>query len=326
MPFTDILGQTTAIDTLQRALQSGKVHHAYRFEGPDGVGKEKAAFALAQCLECTQPTGALACGTCSACRRVVTLSDEPPQVPKHPDVVLLERGLYPASTLGTDGAETSTINLPQIRKLVQSRIGYLPHEGRALVFIIRRADELNVNAANALLKTLEEPADKTHFILLTSRPHRLLDTIRSRTLAVRFAPLADDVLGAILDRHGASRSVIPLAAGSASLGLALADEQQLAAKQDFVSALFAGLEAPDLATALSKIDVKGNDRLELRSQLSWFAQHLAAASRDQIGEQPTLAERDARRYSMVLSTMKDLEHNANPALALEALVSRMRRI
>jgi len=91
MPFSEILGQSTAIDTLKRALQLGKVHHAYRFEGPDGVGKEKAAFALAQCLVCTEPREKLACGNCSACRRVVTLSEQPPQVPKHPDVVLLER-------------------------------------------------------------------------------------------------------------------------------------------------------------------------------------------------------------------------------------------
>ena len=209
MPFTDILGQVTAVDTLVRALTSGKVHHAYRFEGPDGVGKEKAAFALAQCLECTQPRETLACGACSACQRVATLSEQPPQVPKHPDVVVLERGLYPAAILGTDSVETNTINLPQVRKLVQSRVGYPPHEGRALVFIIRRADELNASAANALLKTLEEPPEKTHFILLTSRPHRLLDTIRSRTLAVRFGPLSDEVLGSILDRNGASRAVIP---------------------------------------------------------------------------------------------------------------------
>lgn len=325
MTFADILGQEAAVDTLRRALESGKVHHAYRFEGPDGVGKEKAAFALAQCLQCSQPDGVLACGACSACRRVVTLSEEPPQVPKHPDVVLLERGLYPAAVLGTDSAETNSINLPQIRKLVLSRIGYPPHEGRALVIIVRGADELNGNAANALLKTLEEPPEKTHFILLTSRPHRLLDTIRSRTLAVRFAPLADDVLASILDRHNASREVIALAGGSASLALALADEQGLAAKQAFVAAMSQGIEAPDLAQALSHLDVKGNDRIELRDQLGWYAQCVAMATRGLVATDPNQAERDARRYSLVLSTMTELERNANPQLAMEALMTRLRR-
>src|SRR5512146_1878767 len=129
MPFSKILGQPTAIETLVRALRSDKVHHAYRFEGPDGVGKEMAAFALAQSLECTEPQDHLACGNCSACKRVVTFNTEPPKVPKHPDVVLLERGLYPASSLGSDAAESSTLNLPQIRKLVQTRVGFPPHEG-----------------------------------------------------------------------------------------------------------------------------------------------------------------------------------------------------
>lgn len=326
MSFSEILGQATALDTLKRALQSGKVHHAYRFEGPEGVGKEKAAFALAQCLECTQPIGILGCGSCSACQRVVTLSEESPRVPKHPDVVLLERGLYPAAALGTDSAETSTINLPQIRKLVHSRIGFPPHEGRAIVFIIRRADELNIHAANALLKTLEEPPDRTHFILLTSRPNRLLDTIRSRTLPLRFTPLSDEALGTILDRHGASRAVIPLASGSASLALELADEEKLSIKEAFVATLMASLQAHDLATALSTFDLKGNDRLDLRDQLGWFAQHLAADARNRIAEDPHEAERSARLYPVVLATMTELERNANPTLALEAMVTRLRRV
>ena len=327
MPFSKILGQVTATETLTRALESGKVHHAYRFEGPDGVGKEMAAFALAQCLQCTQPSAkSLACGTCSACRRVITLSEEAPQVPKHPDVLLVERGLYPAAILGADSAETSTINLPQIRKIVLGRVGYRPHEGRALVIIIRRADEMNANAANALLKTLEEPPERTHFLLLTSRPHRLLNTIRSRTLAVRFAPLSDGTLETILERHGVSKSVIALAGGSASLALALADEQGLADKQCFVDAMSNGLNAPDLAQGLSQLDLKGSDRLELREQLGWFAQHLAKIARELLVEAPEESERNARRYPIVLATMAELERNANPALAVEALVTRLRRV
>ena len=326
MPFSQILGQSTAVETLVRALQSGKVHHAYRFEGPDGVGKEMAAFALAQSLECTEPRDHLACGACSACKRVVMLSEEPPRVPKHPDVVLLERGLYPAASLGSDTAESSTINLPQIRRLVQSRIGFPPHEGQALVFIIRRADELNANAANALLKTLEEPPERTHFILLTSRPHRLLDTIRSRTLAVRFAPLPDDVLGTILDKRGVSRAVIPVSGGSASLALALADTELLSTNDAFAESLSASLDAPDLASALGTFEIKGSDRLALKEQLGWFAQHLAIQAKQNLLEDPAAAERYARRYPLVLAAMTDLEHNANPALAVEALVTRLRRI
>src|SRR5204862_6308792 len=93
--FDRILGQSPALETLVRALRAGRVHHAYRFEGPDGVGKEMAAFALAQALVCER--AATGCGECSACRRAVKISDEDPRVPQHPDVLLVSRGRYPPS-------------------------------------------------------------------------------------------------------------------------------------------------------------------------------------------------------------------------------------
>src|SRR5437867_8492693 len=97
--FDRILGQSPALETLVRALRRGRVHHAYRFEGPDGSGKEMAAFALAQALVCVggDPLG---CGRCDACRRAVTLSAAAPHVPLHPDVTLVEKGLYPPETIG----------------------------------------------------------------------------------------------------------------------------------------------------------------------------------------------------------------------------------
>src|SRR6187402_2180290 len=185
--FSHILGQDPAVQTLTRALDSGHVHHAYRFEGPAGVGKELAAFALAQALVC-EAAGARACEQCSACQRALRISEEEPHVPTHPDVILLQRGLYRGRLTAN---EATGISIEQVRRMVLERIGYRPHEGRARVFIVRDADELTVSAANALLKTLEEPGSSTHFVLLTSRPNRLLDTIRSRTLPVRFSALSD---------------------------------------------------------------------------------------------------------------------------------------
>src|SRR5262245_39484944 len=105
MPFSHILGQDTAVATLRRALETNRVHHAYRFEGPDGVGKEMAAFALAQALVCAggEPLG---CGRCDACRRAVTFSEERPRSPLHPDVRILERGFYPPDVLGQRNEES----------------------------------------------------------------------------------------------------------------------------------------------------------------------------------------------------------------------------
>ena len=113
MPLEHVLGQTAAVGTLERALATGKVHHAYRFEGPSGVGKEMTAFAFAQALVCTTPPPSgiayQACGTCSACTRAVTLTAEAPRVPIHPDVVVLERGLYSAESLRRARAEVQDI-------------------------------------------------------------------------------------------------------------------------------------------------------------------------------------------------------------------------
>src|SRR5688572_187415 len=246
--FSDVLGQEPALATLRHALSSGRVHHAYRFEGPPGVGKELAAFALARALVCERGQGE-GCGACSACKRAVTLSEEPPHVPLHPDVVLLEKGLY-RSVLGSGASEATGIGIEQVRRVVLTRAGFPPHEGRALVFIVRDAEEITVQAANALLKTLEEPHDRTYFVLLTSRPSRLLDTIRSRSLPVRFAPLSERIVATILERRGLDAAVAPLAQGSASLALELADAEAKAEREAFTQAAFAAVSAPDLAPAL----------------------------------------------------------------------------
>src|SRR5215471_17616540 len=161
MPFDKIRGQASALATIERALGSGNIHHAYRFEGPNGVGKEAAAFAFAQALVCTTapPPGRAyhGCGACHACARATTFAEESPRVPLHPDVLLLERGLYPPDVLRRPRPELQDISVDQIRRLVLERISFSPHEGRGRVFIVRRAHELSISAANALLNFLEAP-------------------------------------------------------------------------------------------------------------------------------------------------------------------------
>ncbi len=322
MGFSSLLGQATAVQTLERALQSGQVHHAYRFEGPEGVGKELAALRLAQALVC-ETGNALGCETCSPCRRAITFTDQAPSVPQHPDVLLVQRGLYPASLVGS--AEATGIGVEQVRRIVLGRVGYPPHEGRALVIIVRDADELTVSAANALLKTLEEPGPKTHFVLLTSRPNRLLDTVRSRTLAVRFRPLADELVADLLEKNGAPRSAAALAQGSVSLGLRLADAEALAERDAFVEAADRALSEEDLARAIAFAERRSEDRDGLKSLLSHLAYIYALRARDAIAAGLAGGERWAERYAQVMRASDEVERNAQPALALEALVTRLRR-
>jgi DNA polymerase-3 subunit delta' len=323
--FDSILGQRSAIETLVHALRSGRVHHAYRFEGPDGVGKELAAFALAQALLC-DGNAPLGCGDCSACRRAVKLSNEDPRVPQHPDVLVVGRGVYPPSALGTQSRETVAIGVEQVRRVVLSRIGFPPHEGRALVVIVRAAHELSQQAANALLKTLEEPPDRVHFVLITSQPNRLLDTIRSRTLAVRFAPLPERVLAAILERHGKSTSVSRLAGGSASAALALADDDRARARSEFVRSADEAIGAPGVDAALAFAGSRPDDRDALLEQLRHLAQHYALGARDMVSDRPRDADVLAARHAVVTNAIDAVERNAQPALVLESMVVRLRSI
>ena len=319
--FSHILGQEPALQTLTFALDSRRVHHAYRFEGPAGVGKELAAFALAQALVCEGP-GPRACQQCSACRRALRISEVEPHVPAHPDVIVLQRGLYRGQLSAN---EATGISIEQVRRMVLSHIGFGPHEGRARVFIIRDADELTVSAANALLKTLEEPGQGTHFVLLTSRPNRLLDTIRSRTLPVRFSPLPDAVVAQILQARGLDPKVAAVAQGSMALAVDLASEDAIKEREEFVAAANAALSARDLAPAIKFAEAR-RERDSLRGLLAHFAQSLAVAGREQAGQRIELAERCAQQHRMVLSTMQDVDRNVSPALALESMIYRLRQI
>jgi DNA polymerase-3 subunit delta' len=321
MSFAHVLGQEPAVRTLEQALAAGKVHHAYRFEGPAGVGKGLLALAFARALLCEAPTP-LACETCLACKRASTFSEADPPLPAHPDLLIVERGLY-RSVLG--GAEASGISIEQIRKIVLSRVGFAPHEGRAVVCLVRGADELTTSAANALLKTLEEPPARTFFVLITSRPSRLLDTIRSRTLPVRFGPLPEASIAQLLAARGLDPKLAPLAQGSMEQALSLSDTEAFAEREAFAEAVLAGLSAPDLAAALAFAEKQKLERPELIGLLGHLAQVLALRAREVVGSAPELARKLAARYEHVLDAVADLERNVGPQLALEALMARLRR-
>jgi DNA polymerase III subunit delta' len=331
MAFAELLGQDTAVATLERALAAGRVHHAYRFEGPDGVGKERAAFALAQALVCAERPGGRGpgCGACSSCRRAVTLSEGPPAVPLHPDVIVVERGLYPAALIGRSRDEVQDISVDQVRKVVLSRLSFPPHEGRARVFIVRRAEELGVSAANGLLKTLEEPPANNHFILLTARPRELIDTVRSRTFAIRFAPLGEAILRAILTKNGvppeAQGLAVELAGGGARAALESSDAEAVAEREAFFASLREAVEAPDMAKALA-LSSRFRDKGVLADRLRAYSAALARSARAGLGSDDRRALADAKRFEVASRALRDLERNASPALAFEAMVLRLRSL
>jgi DNA polymerase-3 subunit delta' len=329
--LSSVLAQETSVATLRRALASDRVHHAYLFDGPDGVGKELAAFGLAQALVCEQRGVSLpkddACGSCSACLRAIPKPET--RRPVHPDVIVLERGLYDPGAIGRRTQESQEISIDQVRTLVLARAAFAPHEGRAKVFLVRRADELSTSAANALLKTLEEPNNRTHFILMSAQPDSLLSTIRSRTQRVRFAALPDAIVTKLLTARGVdafrAQEIARLSGGSMSAAVGLADEEESAARERFVAQAFAAVAAPTMTLALELAEGAKKEKGELAARLAAFATALAVRA-GATAENDGGREADAAvlRYQLALNAMRQLEGNASAQLVVESMMVRMR--
>jgi DNA polymerase-3 subunit delta' len=328
--LSSVLAQDTAVGTLRRALERGRVHHAYLFDGPEGVGKERAAFGLAQALVCQHRGVDLpkddACGACSACLRAVPREDT--RRPVHPDVVVLERGLYEPGAIGRRTQETQDLSIDQVRTLVLARAAFAPHEGRAKVFIIRRAEELSVSAANALLKTLEEPNDRTHFVLLSSQADSLLSTIRSRTQRVRFAALPDAIVTKLLAARGVdafrAQDIARLSGGSMQGALSLADDEEAAEREAFVKRALDATVAPTLGPALELAEDAKKDKGELGTKLAALATALAARASGASASPGREADAAGTRYQLALAAIRQLDGNASAQLVVESLLIKMR--
>ncbi len=176
MTFANIIEHDRQKEVLRLALKNQRLAHAYLFEGPEGIGKKLMALALARALFCESGAG---CGECVACRKVDHLN--------HPDLHLLT-------------AEGTQIKIDQVRK-IQQELALRPLEAKVRVCLIDGAETLNPAAANALLKTLEEPRPGTLMILLSAKPEMLLDTIRSRCQRLRFNRLPRARLAEILEHR-----------------------------------------------------------------------------------------------------------------------------
>ncbi len=196
--FAGILGNDAALRLLAAALKSGGVAHAYLFYGPPGVGKRTVARRFGAAL--------VASGDAAAEDRA-------------------RRGLHPDLTeIEPEGAFTTIGQVREVVRLAASR----PFEGARRVFILE-ADTLNVQAANALLKTLEEPEGEAVFVLLAASRERVLPTILSRARAVRFNPVPTNAVARFLDERGVEKPDLAAALGRGSVGLSLryAQEREL---------------------------------------------------------------------------------------------------
>ena len=220
MRLSDVQHQPRAISILRRSLSSGRTHHAYLFEGPEGVGKQMAAKALAARLLCLSPdipADADACGNCASCRLLARGN--------HPDFHLIERRLHklhPDRTIRAGKGLFLVVDV--IRTFLIEPAGTKPAVSSRRVFLVDEAERMNEGAQNALLKTLEEPPGQTCLILVTSSAERLLPTIRSRCQRVAFGLLPPEFvarqLGQRLNLPAADAEALARLAGG-RLGAAL---------------------------------------------------------------------------------------------------------
>ncbi len=202
--FEDVLGHRDVKDRLGRSARLERVGSGYLFLGPAGVGRRLTAVAWAAVLNCEQPGDLYpyACGQCRPCRLIGQQ--------QHPDLIQIA------------AEPNKDLKIEQIREAVREA-HFKPYEAKKKVFLFDNADHMTDGAANALLKTLEEPSSTLVLILIAESEGRLLPTIRSRCQMVRFGALALDLVAAELVKRGASEQKARLLAhqSSGSLGRAI---------------------------------------------------------------------------------------------------------
>ena len=269
-----LLGQGAALELASAALRGGRPPHAWLITGPPGIGKATLAYRMARYLlrygATDEGPADLSVPRDDAVARQI-------EARAHPGLLVLKRGLNPRT-----GKPQTELPVDEVRRL-SGFFGMTAGAGGWRVAIVDPADDMNENAANALLKQLEEPPEKAMLLLLSHRPGRLLPTIRSRCRRLDLRPLPDDVLERALsallpdmdseERHALAR----LAGGSIGAALTLADgDGAMLATQ--AAGLIERAREPDLVALYALGEKIGR----MRDGLSLFGDFLSAALRERI--------------------------------------------
>ncbi|HVO32812.1 MAG TPA: AAA family ATPase [Elusimicrobiota bacterium] len=311
MSLESIIGQPLAVDLVRRWLDR-QTTQPLLFYGPEGVGKRRLALELAKALNCATGKG---CEGCASCRKI--------GAGHHPDVRVLDMA-WQASERGEPLAKQQALRIETLlserRRLYQTSL-----EGRWKVGILDDAHRLTADAANVLLKVLEEPPDHTAIILVTPYQDRLFQTIVSRCQIVRFRPLSSDEMRACLRGLGMDPQtltrMIELALGSPGRALHASREEQVQAHAE-AEALWESLGLAAPATLLSRADGRSKavkpGRAEMEDRLRAL---LVPASR-------SLRQGDSRApesVRLIEDALEQLRQNVQPALVYDYALLKLAR-
>jgi DNA polymerase-3 subunit delta' len=320
MTWKNISEQPRVAELLAGSLRHDRLAHAYLFAGPRGSGKMKIALHLAKSLFCTELAGD-ACGECLQCRRI--------DAGNHPDVHVIV----------PDGA---TLKIDQVRALQKEMMMRAVESGRK-VYVLEHADRMTTQAANSLLKFLEEPPSGVLAILLTENSHAVLPTILSRCQVIAFAPLPPEMIAGQLQAEGIAPG-LARTASHITTHLEQAREycqsEWFAQLRNIVIQLVSEIKQRNSLALMTIQDLFGkNDRL--KEELPLFLDLLILWLRDilyvQVGRETRLINSDQQDVlsrqalvwtrtellhgiDLVMETRRRIERNANPQLALERLV------
>ncbi|MEG2841790.1 MAG: DNA polymerase III subunit [Cellulosilyticaceae bacterium] len=166
--FSKVIGHHTIKEYFNRAVGADKVSHSYIFEGPEGVGKKMVAMELAKILLCEEKENNTACNKCKSCHMI--------EAHTHPDIIVVNK-------------DTKVTKIDTIRDKVVKEMGIKPYQGNYKIIIVAEADTVTTEGQNAMLKTIEETPSYGIVILVVQNIAKLLPTIKSRCIHMRFNAL-----------------------------------------------------------------------------------------------------------------------------------------
>jgi DNA polymerase-3 subunit delta' len=295
-----VRGHEALVRSFERAVQRGRLAHAYLFTGLPGVGKRLFAEELARALLCQESvSGRLeACDLCSSCR-------------------LLEAGTHPDFLYAARPEDKHEWPIDNMREVLQA-FALKPARARGKVAIVDDADDFNEESANCFLKTLEEPPAGSVLLLIGTSPDRYLSTIVSRCQVVRFTPLPESLVAEILQAQGVEdplrrQRLARMSGGSPGQALALADPTLW----QFRRTLIEGLTAPQvdsvgLARAWMAFVEEAGKETSLQRQraglvLRLILGFLNEALQLKVGKTPRLADPEEMRALEILAQRVDLD-------------------